>query len=270
MKSNDSMETKMTIIHHEPETGKFPAGMLFTFFGRPKIGKSTFAAQFDDVLIFDLESGYQSIKSDLIIPKNYNEFIKELRNKKNISPYKNIVVDSFDVVCNWLEQQAVDSLNKSFKTGYTTVAEFPHGSGWGVSRNNIKKFIINDVFDITRSGKNVIFIMHEKTETVKRGNKEETIYKIALPGQASNLVASLSSIVGRIYAREVAGKFEPRISFTPNRDDSGSRIKALAGKEIPLDFNVLKSVIESTKPAKKSKKLTDIAKENPKNDDDKW
>ena len=258
----------MTIIHHEPETGKFPTGMLFTFFGRPKIGKSTFAAQFDDALIFDLESGYQSIKSDLIIPENYNEFIKEFRNKKNINPYKNIVVDSFDVVCGWLEQQAVDSLNKSFKTGYTTVAEFPHGSGWGVSRNNIKKFIINDVFDITRSGKNVIFIMHEKTETIKRGNKEETIYKIALPGQASNLVASLSSIVGRIYSKEIAGKFEPRVSFTPNRDDSGSRIKVLAGKEIPLDFNVLKNVIEITKPKSKSKKLTDIAKNKSENDDD--
>ena len=259
----------MTIIHHEPETGKFPAGMLFTFFGRPKIGKSTFAAQFDDVLIFDLESGYQSIKGDLIIPKNYNEFIKDLRNKKNLNPYKNIVIDSFDVVCGWLEQQAVDSLNKSFKTGYTTVAEFPHGSGWGVSRNNIKKFIINDVFDITRSGKNVIFIMHEKTETIKRGNKEETIYKIALAGQASNLVASLSSIVGRIYPREIAGKFEPRVSFTPNRDDSGSRIRELAGKELPLDFNVLKKAIEGNKPEKKPKKLTEIA-DNKSEDDDDW
>ena len=258
----------MTIIHHEPETGKFPAGMLLTFYGRPKIGKSTFAAQFDEVLIFDLESGYQSIKSDLVIPKNYDEFIKELRNKKNIRPYKNIVIDSFDVVCGWLEQQAVDVLNKSFKTGYTTVAEIPHGAGWGVSRNNIKKFIINDVFEITRSGKNVIFIMHEKAETIKRGNEEETIYKIALPGQASNLVASLSSIVGRIYAKEIAGKFEPRVSFTPNRDDSGSRIKALAGKEIPLSFETLKSVIESGKPEPKPKKLTEIAKGKPDTDDD--
>ena len=260
----------MTIIHHEPETGKFPAGMLFTFFGRPKIGKSTFAAQFDSALIFDLESGYQSIKADLIIPKNYNEFIKELRNKKNIKPYKNIVIDSFDVVCEWLEQQAVDSLNKSFKTGYTSVGEFPHGAGWGVSRNNIKKFIINEVFDITRSDKNVIFIMHEKTETIKRGNKEETIYKIALPGQASNLVASLSSIVGRIYAKEIAGKFEPRVSFTPNRDDSGSRIKVLAGKEISLNFETLKSIIENPKPDKKSKTLTEIAKSKPEEDDEEW
>ena len=261
----------MTIIHHKPETGKFPSGMLFTFFGRPKIGKSTFAAQFDDALIFDLESGYQSIKSDLIIPKNYNEFIKELRDKKNLNPYKNIVIDSFDVVCGWLEQQAVDSLNKSFKTGYATVAEFPHGSGWGVSKNNIKKFIINDVFAITRTGRNVVFIMHEKTETIKRGSKEETIYKIALAGQASNLVASLSSIVGRIYPKEIAGKFEPRISFTANRDDSGSRIKELAGKDIPLDFDVLKSVIENTKKAKtKSKKLTEIAKNEPEEDEDDW
>ena len=112
--------------------------------------------------------------------------------------------------------------------------------------------------------------MHEKTETIKRGNKEETIYKIALAGQASNLVASLSSIVGRIYPREIAGKFEPRVSFTANRDDSGSRIRELAGKELPLDFNVLKKAIEGNKPTKKPKKLTEIAANESDDDDDDW
>lgn len=270
MKSNDSMETKMTIIHHEPETGKFPKGTIFAFFGRPKIGKSTFAASWDKPLIFDLESGYQEISADIIIPKNYEEFIRELRNKKNLNPYETIVIDSFDVVYNWAEENAIASLNKSFKTAYTIISDFPHGSGWGVSRNNIKRFILNDLFNIIRTGRNVVLILHEKSETIKRNNKESTIFKIALPGQSSNLVASLASVVGRIYSKEIAGKFEPRISFIAGIDDGGSRIKSLAGKTIPLDFKVLKSVIESSPPPKKPKKLTDIAKENPKNDDDEW
>ncbi len=258
----------MPIIHHKPETGKFPKGIVFAFFGRPKIGKSTFAASWDKSLIFDLESGYQEISADIIIPKTYEEFIRELRNNKNLKPYETIVIDSFDVIYNWAEENAIASLNKSFKTNYAVISDFPHGSGWGVARNNIKRFILNDVFTITRTGKNVVLILHEKSETITRNGKDSTIFKISLPGQASNLVSSLCSVVGRIYGKEIAGKYESRVSFVAGSDDGGSRIKVLSGKDIPLDFKVLKSVIESTKPAKKSKTLTEIAKSKPEEEDD--
>lgn len=260
----------MAIIHHKPETNKFPTDMLFGFFGRPKIGKSTFAASWDKPLIFDLESGYQEIEGDLIIPEKYGDFIRELHNKQNTKPYNTIVIDSLDVVYGWGEHNAMLALNKSFKTNYSTISEFPHGSGWGVARNNLKKFIMVDLFEIMRSGKNVVLILHEKSETIKRNNKEETIYKIALPGQSSNMVEQLCSVIGRIYAKRIAGKFEPRISFLPGEDDGGSRIKALAGKDIPLDFQVMKNVIESGKKESKPKKLTEIAKGKSEDNDEKW
>lgn len=261
----------MTIIHNKPKLNIFPEDDLWLFFGSPKTGKSSFAAQWDKPLIFDLESGYSNIESDIIIPKNYQEFLREIQNRKNLKPYNTIVIDTIDIVYEWVEQRTISTLNSSFKTSYNSIGEFPHGTGWAVARMNTKKFIFKDLFDITRTGKNVVIIAHEKAITITRNGKDETAYKLALPGQTSSTVSSLADAVGRVYSKSIAGRLEPRISFAPGTDDGGSRIKALANKDIPLDFEVLKSVIESTKPKPKSKKLTEIAKGKPDEDeDDEW
>jgi hypothetical protein len=260
----------MTIIHNEPESNIFPKNNLWVFFGSPKTGKSSFAAMWDSPLIFDLESGYGNIKSDIIIPKSYQEFLKEIRNPKNLKSYDTIIIDTIDIVYEWIEKDTIDTLNRSFKTGYGSIGEFPHGTGWSVARMNTKKFIFSDLFNITRMNKNVVIIAHEKATTITRNGKDETAFKLALPGQTSSTVASLADVVGRVYSKSIAGRLEPRISFAPGQDDGGSRIKSLANKDIPLDFKILKSVIESSKPDKKSKTLTEIAKDEPENDDEDW
>jgi hypothetical protein len=258
----------MTIIHHEPETGKFPTNNLWVFYGSPKTGKSSFAAQWDHPLAFDLESGYGNIEADIIIPKSYQEFLKELHNPKNLKPYNTIIIDTIDIIYEWIEKTTIDALNRSFKTSYDSISEFPHGTGWSVARMNTKKFIFNDLFNITRMNKNVVIIAHEKAITITRNGKDETAFKLALPGQTSSTVASLADVVGRVYSKSIAGRLEPRISFAPGQDDGGSRIKSLANKEISLSFETLKSVIENPKTKSKSKKLTDIAKAKPDEDDD--
>lgn len=139
---------------------------------------------------------------------------------------------------------------------------------------NTKKFIFNDLFNITRMNKNVVIIAHEKSITITRNGKDETAYKLALPGQTSSTVASLADVVGRVYSKPIAGRLEPRISFLPGQDDGGSRIKSLANKDIPLDFKVLKSIIENGKKELKPKKLTEIAanknEPNEPDEDDDW
>lgn len=257
----------MPITHNKPESNIFPKNNLWVFFGSPKTGKSSFAAQWDNPIVFDLESGYSNIEADIIMPKSHVDFLKELRNPKNLKPYNNIIVDTIDIVYEWIEKSTIATLNRSFKTAYDSIGEFPHGVGWSMARNNTKKFIFNDLFNITRMGKNVIIIAHEKAITITRNGKDETAYKLALPGQTSSTVASLADVVGRIYNKSIAGRLESRISFSPGIDDGGSRIKSLAAKDIPLDFKILKSVIEKPKPDKKSKSLTEIANEKPDKED---
>ena len=240
------------------------------FFGSPKTGKSSFAATWNNPICFDLESGYSNIEADIIVPKTHQEFLKEINNPKNLKPYDTVIIDTIDIVYEWIEKATIDMLNRSFKTSYGSIGEFPHGTGWSMARMNTKKFIFNDLFNITRMDKNVVIIAHEKAITITRNGKEETAYKLSLPGQTSSTVASLASVVGRVYSKSIAGKLEPRISFSPGQDDGGSRIKALAAKDIPLDFNVLKNVIESTKSKKATKKLTEIAAGKSEDTDDDW
>ena len=259
----------MTIKHNKPEVNVFPKNGIWVFFGSPKTGKSSFAAQWDNPICFDLESGYTNIEADIITPKTHAEFEKEIKNPKNLKGYSTVIIDTIDLVYEMIEQTTIETLNRKLKTSYNFIGEFPHGMGWAVARINTKKFIFNDLFNITRMDKNVVIIAHEKTITITRNGKEENAFKLALPGQTSTTVASLADVVGRVYSKSIAGKLEPRISFAPGQDDGGSRIKSLANKDIPLDFTVLKNVIESSKPAKKPKKLTEIAKDNS-DEDEEW
>ena len=258
------------MTHHKPKLNVFPTNDLWIVYGAPKVGKSSYVATWQNCAVFDLEAGYSEIEATTVMPSTYQELLKEMHNKKNIDPYDTIIFDTFDVIYNWLESITIDNLNKTFKTNYDYIGMFPSGSGWGVARNAVRKFIMHELFAITRTNKNVVLVMHEKSETVSRGGSEEMTYKIALPGQSANITCSLADVIGRIFSRKIAGKPEPRISFTPGTDSDGSRIKSLAGKELPLDFNVLKSVIESTKPAKKPKKLTEIVGNESEDDEDDW
>jgi len=260
----------MPMIHNTPILNVFPKNNMWILYGAPKTGKSSYAAQWKNSAHFDLESGYDYIEANILVPKTYPELLKELKNPKNLKGYDTIVIDTIDIVYEWIEQDTIKSLNSSFKTAYTSIGEFPHGTGWAVARMNMKKFIFNNLFNITRMDKNVLIIAHEKLMKIERNGKEETIFKLALPGQTGTLVTSLADVVGRIYSKKIAGKFEPRISFSPGQDDGGSRIKSLANKDIPLDFEALKSIIESNKPKTKPKKLTDIAKNESDEDDEEW
>ena len=261
----------MPIKHNKPELNVFPSNNLWVIFGSPKTGKSSFAAQWDNPICFDLESGYNNIEADIITPKTYSEFLKEIKNPKNLKPYSTVIVDTIDIVYEWIENATIDALNRGSKTSYSSIGEFPHGAGWAMARMNTKKFIFNDLFNITRMNKNVVIVAHEKAITITRNGKDETAFKLALPGQTSSTVASLADAVGRVYSKSIAGKLEPRISFAPGQDDGGSRMKSLANKDIPLDFEVLKSVIKNTKKKVKPKKLTEIAKNEPElEEDDDW
>jgi hypothetical protein len=47
----------MEIIKNKPKHNVFPSGKLWAFFGKPKIGKSTFGSTWDKSIIFDFENG---------------------------------------------------------------------------------------------------------------------------------------------------------------------------------------------------------------------
>jgi hypothetical protein len=242
-----------------PEHNKFPNNRMWLLFGSPKVGKTTFAASWKNPLIVDLENGANNVECNRVRPRTMKE-LKEAMTMKEINDYDTVVIDSLDILYNFLERNTIATLNRQNKTNYSYIGAFQFGSGWAHAKNSMKSWIYEFIIPLLQADKNVILIAHEKSETIKReGKDDETRFNISLPGQTGSLVTSLCEAIGRVYIKN--GKHV--ISFSPAHDISGSRIKALAGRDIPLNIKIMQSVIGKyvEKPAKTMSEIVDQAKE---------
>jgi len=249
----------MEIEQVVPEPNKFPNNRLWLVYGRPKVGKTTFATTWDTPLIIDLENGANDVTCTRVRPRTIKE-LKESLTMKEIQDYGTVVVDSLDIVYNLIERNTIATLNKQLKTNYSYVGSFPMGAGWAHAKNSVKSWIFQYIIPLTQDDKNVIFIAHEKSEVVKReGKEDETKYGISLPGQTGTLVTSLCDAIGRVHIKN--GKH--MLSFSPAHDLGGSRIKAIAGRDMPLNIKVMRTIIDKyvEKPAKNMKEVVKQAAE---------
>lgn len=242
-----------------PKPNKFPNNRMWLLYGRPKVGKTVFSASWPKSLIIDLENGANDIECTRVTPRTMKE-LKETFTMKEIDNFDTIVVDSLDIVYNLIEKNTISVLNKQLKTNYSYVGSFPMGAGWSHAKNSMKSWIFEYIIPLMHDNKNVILIAHEKSEVIKRqGREDETRYGISLPGQTGTLITSLCDAIGRAHIR----KGKHMLSFSPARDLGGSRIKALAGRDIPLSIKVMRSLIDkyTPKPAKSIKEIVDQASE---------
>lgn len=249
----------MEIETVKPKPSEFPNNRLWLVYGAPKTGKTTFSASWDEALIIDLENGANDIECTRVRPRTMKE-LKDSLTMSEIRDYNTIVVDSLDIVYSLVERNTIATLNKTLKTNYSYVGSFPMGAGWSHAKNSMKSWMFEYIIPLMQDDKNVILIGHEKSETVKRAGKEdETKYGISLPGQTGTLVTSLADAIGRVHIKNS----KHMISFSPSQDLGGSRIKALAGRDIPLNIKVMRTVIEKyvPKPAKGMKEIVEQASE---------
>lgn len=236
----------MNIETVKPTPNIFPTNRLFLFYGAPKIGKTTFAVTWKNALIFDLENGANDVECTRVQPSTYKE-LKENLESPELADFDTIIIDSLDIVYNWAEREAIARLNKQMKTNYMHVGQFPMGGGWAAAKGSLKSWVFTYIIPLLQQDKNVILIAHEKSETVKRqGKDDETRYGISLPGSTATLVTSLCDAIGRVHIK--GGKH--MVSFSPSQDLGGSRIKALAGRDIPLNIKILENVISKYTPKK--------------------
>lgn len=233
----------MNIIKNVPVHNVFPNGKLWTFFADSKIGKSTFGSQWDKALIFDLENSTDEIQCSVVKSKNLTELRKDLVSPQ-LNDFDSIIFDTFDVLYSMIADEVIDRLNRQNKTNYQSLGEFGFGVGWSNARIETQKLIVKYFYPLMTQGKNVILLLHEKSEIVSRqGKPDRTIYNVALPGQTATLVTGLSYTIGRIYIEN--GK--RLISFSPGIDKSGTRSRALAGKKIPASYEIMRKTIEGYK-----------------------
>lgn len=144
-----------------PETLSKPVdnlgGYVMLVYGAKKIGKTTLCSVFEDSLFLFFEPGGKALRiyqEPMTSWKKFTRFIDLIIKDKR---FKTIIIDPADYAYDECMEEVCNLL------GITHPTEAGYGKGW----NAVKKEFINQILRLTRAGKGVIFLSHQKEEEIE-------------------------------------------------------------------------------------------------------
>ncbi len=162
-------------------------------YGRGKIGKSTFAAQFPDVVIARCEDGLNALRVAQVPIDDWATFIEFCGEiKAGGHGYRTVVVDTVDILYGFCKKAVLD------KYKVTHESDLDWGKGWSV---------VSDEFQIVLShlalqGVGLVFISHSELSTIKPKNAPE--YTRIVPTCSKKAWEFLSGFVDHILFLDTA------------------------------------------------------------------
>jgi len=216
------------------DTG-FPERGTWLVFGAPKIGKSSFAAQWPECLILDMEGGTRYVEGAYVAEiKNLGELrevyaqLRAMVDKGEL-PYQTIALDTIDVVNDWIEREVCEEM------GITQLGQAPYGADWGAARNRV----IELIKAFSQLPVNVLVIAHSRWAVIG----EVTVgHTIDLPGRLARF--ALAVVDNVLFCTTEKG--ERKIVFRPYEGiEAGSRNPILdkAGS-CPMSYKALRALFE--------------------------
>ena len=225
------MAIELPTENSKPEITGIPDNFSMVLFGQPKVGKTTFAAEFPDSILLECESGgakYTSCKKVDI--NNITELREAHKLLMSNETFKTVIIDSIDKVAEWLEAEICKSMN--IKNIMETKKGERFGSQWGEYKENVLKTI--NAFLMLN--KKVIFIGHLKKADTDGNGGVINPKTINIYGQTATHILSTIDNIGYMFAREDTNKKIKRyLSFKAGEMvESGSRCPAISDKVIEL------------------------------------
>lgn len=215
----------------------------YLFYGKPKIGKTTIAAQFGEepdnkILFFCTESGhkFQEIYSwetdEGGKPENFKHFDQFCREMYlGGEAYNCLAIDTLDNLWEWTEDYVCA------QHGVEKLKDIPWGEGWKQVAREIK----NRILPLMLKGNGIIFLTHEKIVDKREGPETIPYTDTTLANNAKKLVHGLCDYIfyftideeGRRYIRT-----QPDVGV-----NAGDRSGVLPPK-IAMDANKLKTLLK--------------------------
>jgi hypothetical protein len=220
------------ILNLAPTTiSKDLRGKYILLYGKPKVGKTTFAAEAPKNLLLAFEKGYNAISGIMAIDMNtwsdFKKVLKQLRKPESKEKFDSITIDTIDIMWTLCEKYICA------QAGVETIGEIEWGKGYAQAKEEFAKVLR----EITMLGYGLIIIAHVSTRFEKVADSDDSIEIISpsIQKRPYEIVNPLVDIIGYIDN-----------SFLPNGDTqrllrtratktlmAGSRFKHLKS---PINF----------------------------------
>ena len=208
------------------------SGYITYVYGIPKVGKTTFGAQFPGALILAFERGYNAlpgvIAQDITTWGEFKQVLRELKKPEVQAVYKSIIIDTVDIAASLCEKYICNQL------GIENIGD----GGWSTNGWSKYKKEFEDSFrTITQLGYAVCFISHSADKTFKR--KDGTEYNQMVP-TAQRSVNEIVKGMADIFACAdiVNGERKLILRSLDGSVDTGCRFKYIE-PEIPFSYDAL-------------------------------
>lgn len=207
-----------------------PTEGLAILVGQPKAGKTTLAASFPESYLLELEPGggdrVDGRIHDITDLATLRETLKKAVNDPSI---KTIVIDSLDVLSDWMEDEIARA------RGLGSITERKQGIDgfelWGEYRKRIEALIAY----LKASKKLIVLIAHCKEPKLDSGGNLVSPAGINMPGKAGGFVAAQADLIGFVFKKPLGTGTAYFVTFAGGPLGTwGSRIDELNDKTLQL------------------------------------
>jgi len=219
----------------EPKEG------LMILVGQPKSGKTSLAASFPDSYVLELEpGGGDRVAGRIHDITNLSQFRDVLKTAVAEPSIKTVVVDSVDVLSDWMEEEIARS------RGLETITERKQGVDgfelWGEYRRRIEAL----VGFLKAAKKLIILIAHCKEPKLDAGGNLVSPAGINMPGKAGSFLAAQADMIGYVYKKPLGSGTAYFVTFQGGPLGTwGSRVDELNDKTLVLPRDVPYTAFEA-------------------------
>ena len=209
--------------------------MNILLYGLPKVGKTTFAAEFDNALFLATEQGHNFVSVEKVDVQDWRgvyEIFSALKTQEH--KYKTIIIDIVDLFHKLCERHVM-SIN-----GAVHPSDLPYGKGFSLVRDEFVK-VVNG---INMMGFGMVFISHAKEKELKKKDASWTYMTTTMTGAAENIVCGMCDLILYCYIDKDGSRLM-RTKPTPYVN-AGDRSGALP-EIMPMSFKALSDAFKGKK-----------------------
>lgn len=217
------------------------SGKYILLYSKPKVGKTSFAAQLKKNLFLATEIGYNAIDGITAVPimkwTDLKMAVKQLKDPRAHEFYDTVTIDTISIAADLCEKFICS------REGVSRINEVPYGQGWKM----VAKELQDTLREITMLGFGLILICHSKEKATNMTDAEGNAITNVEPDLSKNVYAvanSICDLIAYINVEFDANGTSKRWLYTRQTPTifAGSRWKYLDEK-IPFGYDELVDAI---------------------------